>query len=132
MTPMQVLVWAQHVWRQWCQGSQVLEQSRGCYKHILIPCFRGTTGRLALLGICSGLLLQWFFLWMLVVFGKPFGVSLHISAEQKAELPLPGLHCSAILGWGEALSTELSFPQPAPASSILTAAFFLSCPTQIS
>lgn len=27
----------------------------------------------------------------------------HISAEQKAELSLPGLHCNAILGWEEAL-----------------------------
>ncbi|XP_053813957.1 N-acetylglucosamine-6-phosphate deacetylase isoform X4 [Vidua chalybeata] len=34
----------------------------------------GATGRLVPPGICSGLLLQWFFPWMLVVFGKPFGV----------------------------------------------------------
>lgn len=102
---MQVLVWAQHVlvWRQWRQGSQVLEQSRGCCKLMLIPCFSGS---------CRETCSTWETLWAFapVVFPLDAGgvwetlwSAPQISAEQKAELPVPRLHCSATLGCGEAL-----------------------------
>lgn len=109
--------------------SGVLEQSRSCFVSIC--------SSPVLVGACS----TWDMLWAFapVVFPLDAGgvwetlwSALHISVEQKAELPLPGLHCSAILGWGEALPQWSQLSPANSSSSILTAAFFLSYPTQIS
>lgn len=68
-------------------------------KHMLIPCFGGS---------CRETCCTWDMLCAFapVVFPLDAGgvwETLWSAPYISAELPLPGLHCSAILGWGEAL-----------------------------
>lgn len=98
------------------RASRVLEQSRGCCKHMLIPCFSGS---------CRETCYTWDLLWAFApvvfpldagVFGKPFGVppTSQLSRKQNCHCQ----DCTAVPSWGgkKPFPTELSSPQPAPAT----------------
>lgn len=104
MTPMQVLVWYS---MYWCGDSGVRahkgwSRAGAAVSTCSSPVSVGAAGRPALPGMSSGLLLQFFPLDADGVWETLWSAP-HTSAEQKAELPVPGLHCTAILGWGETL-----------------------------